>query len=183
MAQRSREHYLESCRLIKRSFGDRIEEDLQLYNWGLTLTMEMGTNDDKLQFLLSVYSKSMPKRVTQRDFDIIMHEHTSLRHLPTRLRETKWLELMASFKIHMVRKVLNTTTNTTTTTTNNNNINTINYNNNDNDNKEGYQDSIGKKSFAAILDVCNVTFDLDLEKVTREMKRIDRYGNRLLLLL
>jgi hypothetical protein len=86
LAQRSREHYLESCRIIKRSFGDRIEEDLQLFNWGLTLTMEMGTNDDKLQFLLSIYSKNMPKRVTQRDFDIIMHSHTSLRHLPLRLR-------------------------------------------------------------------------------------------------
>ena len=46
--------------------------------------------------------------------------------------------------------------------------------------KEGYQDSIGKKNFAAILDVCNVTFDLDLDKVTREMRRIDKYGNRLL---
>ena len=26
--------------------------------------------------------------------------------------------------------------------------------------KDGYQDSIGKKSFYAILDVCNITFDL-----------------------
>jgi hypothetical protein len=41
----------------------------------------------------------------------------------------KWLELMASFKIHMVRK-------------------------------DGYQDSIGKKNFYAILDVCSITFDL-----------------------
>jgi len=49
--------------------------------------------------------------------------------------------------------------------------------------KEGYQDSISKKNFAAILDVCSVAFDLDLDKVTREMKRIDKYGNRLLLLL
>ena len=69
IANRVREHYLDSSRLIKRAFGKKIEDDFQLYNWGLTLTMDMGLATDKLELLLNVYAKKLPRRITFPDFE------------------------------------------------------------------------------------------------------------------
>ena len=104
IAEAVRQHYLDSSRLIKRAFGKKIEDDFQLYNWGLTLAMDMGLNTDKVELLLMIYSKKMPRRITLPDFEKFMKEHSTWRHIKKRREERKWLDLMASFKIHQVKK-------------------------------------------------------------------------------
>ena len=82
-----RQHYLDSSRLIKRAFGKKIEDDFQLYNWGLTLAMDMGLNTDKVELLLMIYSKKMPRRITLPDFEKFMKEHSTWRHIKKRRKE------------------------------------------------------------------------------------------------
>ena len=82
--QAVRRHYLDSSRLIKRAFGRKIEDDFQLYNWGLTLAMDMGLATDKVELLLMVYSKKMPRRITMPDFEKFMKEHSTWRYIRRR---------------------------------------------------------------------------------------------------
>lgn len=153
IAEAVRQHYLDSSRLIKRAFGRKIDDDFQLYNWGLTLAMDMGLATDKVELLLMVYSKKMPRRITLPDFEKFMKEHSTWRYIRRRTeRERKWLDLMASFKIHQVKK-------------------------------EGYPDSIGKRQFQTILDVNEVDMDLNIVRLTKDMRRGDRYSNKLHMLL
>ena len=41
------EHYLDATRISKRAFGPKMEDNFQVYNWGLTLVMDIGLDDDK----------------------------------------------------------------------------------------------------------------------------------------
>lgn len=149
IAKRVNEHYLDASRLIKRSFGNRIADDFQLFNWGLTLTMDMGLATDKLELLLNVYAKKLPRRITRADFDYIIEKHSSVRHIADKhKRKLKWLDLVASFKIHTVRK-------------------------------SGFPDTIGKRQFVTIMDVNEIDLDLDVLRITKDMKRADAYANRL----
>ena len=153
IAERVRDHYLDSSRLIKRAYGRKIEDDFQLYNWGLTLTMDMGLATDKLELLLNMYAKKLPRRVTLPDFERFMKEHSTWRHIKDRYsRRAKWMDLMASFAIHTVRR-------------------------------EGFPDTIGKRQFQTILDVNELDMDLDLVKLTRDIRQADKYSNKLHMLL
>ena len=73
-------------------------------------------------------------------------------HQEAEERERKWLDLMASFKIHQVKK-------------------------------EGYPDSIGKRQFQTILEVNEIDMDLNVVRITKDMRRADRYSNKLHMLL
>ena len=48
---------------------------------------------------------------------------------------------------------------------------------------QGFPDSIGKRQFQAIMDVTDLKFDMDLSKITKDMRKSDRQANRLHLLL
>jgi len=74
IAARIRRHYVDSARLIKRAYGTRIDSDFQLYNWGLTLTMDMSLTTDKLELLMILYNKSMPRRIAKDDFENIVNK-------------------------------------------------------------------------------------------------------------
>lgn len=153
IAERVRDHYMDSSRLIKRAYGKKIEDDFQMYNWGLTLAMDMGLATDKLELLLNVYAKKLPRRITAPDFERIIKEHSSWRKIKDRREKAaKWLDLTASYKIHIYRK-------------------------------EGYPDTIGKRQFHTILDVTEVELDLDVVKITRDIRRADKYSNKLHMLL
>ncbi len=153
IANRVREHYLDSSRLIKRAFGKKIEDDFQLYNWGLTLTMDMGLATDKLELLLNVYAKKLPRRITYPDFERIIKDHSSWRKIRDRREKSaKWLDLIASYKMHIVKK-------------------------------DGFPDTIGKRQFHTILDVTEVDLELDVVRLTRDIRRADKYSNKLHMLL
>ena len=153
IAKSVQDHYMDSSRLIKRAFGKKIEDDFQMYNWGLTLAMDMGLATDKLELLLNVYAKKLPRRITAPDFERIIKEHSNWRKIRDRREKSaKWLDLMASYKIHTYRK-------------------------------EGYPDTIGKRQFHTILDVTEVELDLDVVRLTRDIRRADRYSNKLHMLL
>jgi len=153
IAERVRDHYMDSSRLIKRAFGKKIEDDFQMYNWGLTLAMDMGLATDKLELLLNVYAKKLPRRITAPDFERIIKEHSSWRKIRDRREKAaKWLDLTASYKIHIYRK-------------------------------EGYPDTIGKRQFHTILDVTEVELDLDVVRLTRDIRQADKYSNKLHMLL
>ena len=104
VTERLKEHYLDSSRLIKRALGDKFDDNFQLFNWGLALTADMGLTTDKLELLMAVYSKRMPKRATVLDFEEIVYKHTSFRDLVKKKKSNKWLELLSSFKMHSVIK-------------------------------------------------------------------------------
>lgn len=152
LVDKIRDHYLDSSRLIKRALGEKIEDNFQLYNWGLVLTADMGMMTDKLELLIVTYSKKMPKRVTVLDFEEIIHKHTSFRKISAKLRRNRWLELLSSFKMQKIMK-------------------------------PGVPDSIGKKEFKTILEVNDIDIDVDLVRLTKDMRIADNYGNRLHMLL
>jgi hypothetical protein len=66
--------------------------------------MDVGLNADKLELLLLIYSRKMPRRCTFSDFEIIIRYHSNYRFLNSYQKKSKWLDLIASFKIHSVRK-------------------------------------------------------------------------------
>ena len=180
VTQRMNDHFLDSSRSIKRSFGNKYEHDFQQYTWGLSLiadskyiciyymcyifssvicyhypsisTLIVGLDTDKLELLLMVYAKKLPRRVTSDIFELIMWAHSSLRKLPKEEQKPKWLDLVASFRIHGVIK-------------------------------RGLPDSIGKRSFNVILDVNEVTMDINFERLTKDMRSSDKQTNKFHMLL
>lgn len=153
IVKRVNSHYLDASRLIKRAFGNKIADDFQMYNWGLTLTMDLGLAVDKLELLLNVYAKKLPRRITRADFDYILDKHSTLRHIPSKhKRKLKWMDLVASFKIHSVRK-------------------------------PGLPDTVGKRQMVTIMDVNEIDLDLDVLRITKDMRRADVYANKLHMLL
>ena len=52
---RIREHYFDSSRLIKRAYLNRMDDDFQMFNWGLALISEFGLTADKLEVLILIY--------------------------------------------------------------------------------------------------------------------------------
>jgi C-terminal processing protease CtpA/Prc len=171
VVNRIRDHYLDSTRLIKRSFGEIHEEDFQHYNWGLVLTNDISLDTDKLELLILTYSKDMPRRVTLMDFQEIIIKHTSFRHITEKKdKKEKWMDLVMSFKLNTISK-------------------------------RGYPggyyvaeyvacylisyaaDSIGKREFQLIININELSFDIDFLKLTTDFRKIDKYSNRLHMLL
>lgn len=118
----------------------------------LTFLIVVGLDTDKLELLLMVYAKKLPRRVTADVFELIMWTHSSLRKMPKEEQRPKWLDLAASFKIHGVIK-------------------------------RGLPDSIGKRSFNVILDVNDVTMDINFERLTKDMRAQDKQTNKFHMLL
>jgi C-terminal processing protease CtpA/Prc len=114
--------------------------------------MDIGLNADKLELLLALYSKKMPRRIVQEDFDKIILQHSTFKNIEPRLKNKKLIDLNSSFKIHTVRK-------------------------------PGFPNSIGKKQMSLILEVNEIELDLDLQKITKDMQKQDKYQNKLHMLL
>ena len=105
IAENIKQHYMDSSRLVKRAFGNKVEDDFQLYNWGLTLALDLGLNTDKLELLLMLFSKKMPRRITLPDFEKFIKEHSTWRKIKSRSeKKRRWFDLISSFKIHTVKK-------------------------------------------------------------------------------
>ncbi len=149
---RVRDHYIDSSRLIKRAFGEKFEDDFQMYNWGLSLNCDLSLDMDKLELLLVTYARKMPRRAVMEDFQEILTKHSSFRRLDKKQKREKWLDLFMSFGLHVIRK-------------------------------PGLPDSVGKKQFNLILKVNNVAIDIDISRLTQDMRVIDKYSNRLHMLL
>jgi C-terminal processing protease CtpA/Prc len=153
VVNRIRDHYLDSSRLIKRSFGEVQEDDFQHYNWGLVLTHDVSMDSDKLELLILTYSKDMPRRCSLLDFQEIMQKHTTFRHITEkRDKREKWMDLVMSFKLNSISK-------------------------------KKFPDSIGKREFELIVDINGLAFDIDFLKLTTDMRKTDKYSNRLHMLL
>ena len=70
-------HYVDSSRIIKRAFGDNLDDDFQKYNWGISMMPELGLEGDKLEFFLtSLYcrtiSKDSWKAISRLSYSIIL---------------------------------------------------------------------------------------------------------------
>ena len=143
-------HFLDSSRLIKRSFGNKLECDFQMYNWGVALTADLGMESDRVDLLILTYGRTSPNRITLNEFKIIILKHSSHKKLEKRERKVKWIDLMASFKIQAGSQ-----------------------------RSEDVTKSIGKRQLRAILDVNDIQFDFDLSAFAVDLRNNDRYMSRL----
>jgi hypothetical protein len=151
---RIREHYLDSSRLVKRAFRDKIEDDFQMFNWGLSLSVDIGLETDRLELLILSYGKTVPKKITVKEFETILLKHTKFREInDKRLRKDKWLDLLASFKLHATSK------------------------------NRSYSPTIGRRQFQTILEVNEIAVAMDFPLFVSDLRKFDRYANKLHMLL
>jgi hypothetical protein len=106
VAERINSHYLKSRQIETRSYGDKNEDDFQQYNWGLSLTLEMGLYSDQAELLMVLYAKNVRGRMTEKEFQTIVLLHTTFRHLSKQKKKSTWKDLMASWKINMKKSRL-----------------------------------------------------------------------------
>ena len=92
------------------------------------------------------------KRFTLPCFELVLHLHTSLRRYSRSEQKSRWLDILASFKIHAVQK-------------------------------KGFPDTIGKRQFLVILDVNEISIDIDFDKLTKDMRTHDKVCTKLHALL
>jgi hypothetical protein len=150
---RVNEHYKDSSRVIKRSFGDSIEDDFQKFNWGFSIITDMGLEGDKLDYLVSLYCKSLPNRITDADFRHFIIFHSSFKQITDkREKRDKWMDLKASWRIYAHKT-------------------------------PGCPYCISPYSMRRIMKVNELVFDLDIVKMTKDMRRQDKGANRLHMLL
>lgn len=150
---RVNEHYLDSSRVIKRAFGDTVEDDFQKYNWGMSIIPEMGLEGDKLDFLTSLYCRTIPKRIVEIDFKVIVLYHTSFKFIENRReKKEKWADLKASWRIQKYRK-------------------------------PGFPDSISHRNMKSIMKVNELSYDLDIVRITKDMRTYDQKASKLHMLL
>jgi hypothetical protein len=147
---RQNDHFLDASRLIKRSFGNKFECDFQLYNWGVALIADLGFESDRVDLLLLAYGRTSPNRITLMEFELIIMKHSNLTTFEKKERRQKWIDLLASFKIQAGRRK--------------GVINVL---------------TIGKRQLQAILDVNEVLIVFDLTVYVADLRRNDKYSNRL----
>jgi hypothetical protein len=143
------DHFLDASRLIKRSFGNKFECDFQLYNWGVALIADLGLESDRVDLLLLTYGRTSPNRITLMEFELIIMKHSNLTTFEKKERRQKWIDLLASFKIQAGRPRGVTIL------------------------------TIGKRQLQAILDVNEVLIVFDLTVYVADLRRNDKYSNRL----
>jgi C-terminal processing protease CtpA/Prc len=101
VTERINSHYLKSRQIEKRSFGEKHDDDFQQYNWGLSLTLEMGLFSDQAELLMVLYARDIEGRITEKEYILIISQHTSFRHLPKFKKKTIMKDLLSSWKINM----------------------------------------------------------------------------------
>jgi hypothetical protein len=106
VAERINSHYMKSRQIETRSYGDKHEDDFQQYNWGLSLTLEMGLYSDQAELLMVLYAKNVEGRLTEKEFRVIIILHTTFRHLTKYKQKSTWKDLMTSWKINMKKSRL-----------------------------------------------------------------------------
>jgi hypothetical protein len=144
------DHFLDASRLIKRSFGNKFDCDFQLYNWGVALIADLGFESDRVDLLLLTYGRTSPNRITLMEFELIIMKHSNLTTFEKKERRQKWIDLLASFKIQAGRPK--------------GGINVL---------------TIGKRQLQAILDVNEVLIVFDLTVYVADLRRNDKYSNKL----
>ena len=143
ITKRVNSHYLGSIRHEKRAFGNKHLDDFQRYNWGLSLSVEMGLRADQTELLLSFYTTTIEDRLTEKEFESIVILHTNFRTMSnTVAQQRKWRELKKSWKLLNVKAA-------------------------------GYPPSISKKDFIRLLDANFIEFDINMERLSRDMQNID----------
>ena len=153
MAKRVNNHYKDSTKFMKRSYGVKPQEDFQNYTWGLVLTSDLGLNVDKLEILAQVYCCKAYPRISKNEYCNILSMHSSIRKIKSNeKRSTKWRDVHISWHIHANKK-----------------------------HSEFF--TISKRDFMRIIEVNSIDFDIDLEKLTRAMKASDEKANNLYALL
>ena len=154
IAHRVWEHYVDSARLVKRAFGAKIKDDFNLYNWGLALTQQFGLEQDRIELLILVYGKTVPNRLKLSEFELIILKHTSYKALEKQERKHKWVDLIESFRIQSIKL------------------------------RPGDECwTIGRRQLRMILDVNDLTIVFDVTVFTSDLKRSDRYSNKIHMLL
>lgn len=150
---RVNEHYLDSSRVIKRAYGDSFEDDFQKFNWGFSIITDMGLEADKLDYLVALYCKSLPNRITETDFKHFLIFHTSFKAIADKKeKRDKWYDLKASWRIYAYKT-------------------------------PNAPPCISARSMRRIMRVNELVFELDIVKMTKDMKRQDKSANRLHMLL
>jgi hypothetical protein len=150
---RVNEHYLDSSRVIKRAYGDSFEDDFQKFNWGFSIITDMGLEADKLDYLVALYCKSLPNRITEMDFKHFLIYHTSFKAITDKKeKRDKWYDLKASWRIYAYKT-------------------------------PNAPPCISARSMRRIMRVNELVFELDIVKMTKDMKRQDKSANRLHMLL
>ena len=146
-------HYVDSSRIIKRAFGDTLDDDFQKYNWGISMMPELGLEGDKLEFLTSLYCRTISKRLVESDFKVIVLYHTTFKNIDDRReKKERWLDLKISWRIQKYRKT-------------------------------GYPDSITQRSMRSIMKVNELSFDIDIVRATKDMRKYDKSASKLHMLL
>ena len=154
IAHRVWEHYVDSARLVKRAFGTKIKDDFNLYNWGLALTQQFGLEQDRIELLILVYGKTVPNRLKLSEFELVVLKHTSYKALEKQERKHKWIELIESFRIQSIKL------------------------------RPGDECwTIGRRQLRTILDVNDLAIVFDVTVFTSDLKRSDRYSNKIHMLL
>ena len=154
IASRVWEHYVDSARVVKRCFGNKVKDDWNLYNWGLALTQEFGLEQDRIELLVLIYGKTIPNRLNLAEFELLVLKHTSYKALEKQERKYKWLDLMASFRIQSIKL---------------------------RPSDECW--TIGKRQLRTVLEVNDLNIVFDVTAFTSDLKRCDRYTNKIHMLL
>ena len=154
IASRVWEHYVDSARVVKRCFGNKIKDDWNLYNWGLALTQEFGLEQDRIELLVLIYGKTIPNRLNLAEFELLVLKHTSYKAMEKQERKYKWLDLMASFRIQSIKL---------------------------RPSDECW--TIGKRQLRTVLEVNDLNIVFDVTTFTSDLKRCDRYTNKIHMLL
>ena len=153
VAKRLNVHYRDSLRHIRRSYGNKQVDDFQRYTWGLVVTIDLGLEVDKLEFLIQIYSKKVYPRLIKSEYEKILTTHTSFRKIKDKgQKRVKWRELKASWTIHAIKL-------------------------------PECPPTVSKNHFLNILDVNGLKFDIDVEYITRDLQAADVEANRLHMLL
>jgi hypothetical protein len=142
VTERVNKHYMTTRTLGKRAFGAKAKDDFQQYNWGLSLTLEMGLMSDQAELMMLMYTRVVDGRITEKEYDLIIISHTSFKRIRKNSKRSKWRDLRTSWKIH-AKKI------------------------------KGVPLSISKKHFLKILDVNDLTFDINMERLSRDMMGFD----------
>ena len=154
IAARVWDHYVDSARVVKRCFGNKVKDDWNLYNWGLALTQEFGLEQDRIELLVLIYGKTVPNRLNLTEFELLVLKHTSYKALEKQERKYKWLDLMASFRIQSIKL---------------------------RPSDECW--TIGKRQLRTVLEVNDLNIVFDVTAFTSDLKRCDRYTNKVHMLL
>ena len=143
-------HFLDSSRIVRRSYGNKLDYDFQMFNWGVALTADVGMENDRVDLLMLTYGRTSPNRITLTEFELIILKHTSFKHMDKKERKLKWTDLVASFKIQAgSQRSVDVTK------------------------------SIGKRQMRSILDVNDIVMAFDLTEFASDLRHNDRYMCRL----